>query len=87
MPPSSSGLIHEPTAFSPFSFGPASCVGKNLALIELRAVTCALVQRFEFEFENAGKEGFRPTEWEEAIEDYLVASRPPLMAKVEARKQ
>ena len=36
---SSIQLVHNRNAFIPFSFGPANCVGKNLALMELRAIT------------------------------------------------
>lgn len=33
--------------FMPFSIGSQNCAGKALAVVELRAVVCALVQRFE----------------------------------------
>lgn len=87
MPPSPlSGWAHELTAFNPFSFGPASCVGKNLALVELRVVACAVLQKFEFEFANAGMEGFDATEWEEGIRDTFVVTRPPLMVRVKTKE-
>jgi len=80
--PSHEEFILDPTAFQPFSFGPASCVGKNLALVELRAVTCYIIQRFDFK----PKEGFRMESWEEGIKDYFVIKRPALPVVVEVRR-
>lgn len=37
-------------ALIPFSFGPANCVGRSLALLEMRMVVAALMQRFEMRF-------------------------------------
>jgi cytochrome P450 len=75
-------FIHDPTAFNPFSYGPASCVGKNLALLELRAVTCFLVQKFTFK----AKEGFNVESWEDGIQDYFVVKRPALPVVMDVRK-
>ncbi|KAF7985863.1 hypothetical protein HWV62_568 [Athelia sp. TMB] len=41
-------FIHETDAFHPFSLGPANCVGKNLAWMELRCLVAFLVQNFDF---------------------------------------
>jgi len=49
---------------------------------ELRAVTCFIIQRFDFK----PKEGFRMESWEEGIEDYFVAKRPALPVVVEVRR-
>jgi cytochrome P450 len=75
-------FILDPSAFIPFSYGPANCVGRNLALVELRAITCYIVQRFNFR----PKKGFNMKSWEEGIEDYFVVKRPPLPVVVEARR-
>jgi cytochrome P450 len=80
--PSSSEFIHDSIAFQPFSFGPAGCVGKNLAQLELRAVTCNLVKRFDFRVE----EGFKLESWEEGITDCFVVSRPPLPVVLHVRE-
>ncbi|KAJ8089129.1 hypothetical protein PM082_014377 [Marasmius tenuissimus] len=49
---------HNLQAFIPFSYGPANCVGKNLALMEMRMVICALVKSFMFrEVVQAGDVG------------------------------
>lgn len=39
-------LVRYPKAFAPFAAGRYSCVGKQLALNEIRMVTASLVQRF-----------------------------------------
>jgi cytochrome P450 len=69
-------------AFNPFSYGPAACVGKNLALLELRAVVCSIVQKFRF----YAKEGFDIKSWEDGIQDFFVIKRPPLPAVIEVRR-
>ncbi|KIM75269.1 hypothetical protein PILCRDRAFT_679651 [Piloderma croceum F 1598] len=53
--PSDERFILDLIAFNSFSYGPANCVGKNLALLEMRAITCFIVQKFKFK----AKEGFR----------------------------
>src|ERR1700685_611852 len=45
---SDKNFVLELTAFNPFSYGPANCVGKNLAIMELRALMCFVVQRIDF---------------------------------------
>ena len=45
-------------AFAPFSIGPMGCIGKNLALMEVRLVTAQLVTLFDVSF-AAGEEGER----------------------------
>lgn len=61
-------------AFIPFSFGPANCAGKNLALVEMRMVIALLVQRYDMRF----AEGFDPRAWEDTLEDVLVMKRGEL---------
>ncbi|KAH9035423.1 cytochrome P450 [Lactarius hengduanensis] len=39
---------HNTAAFFPFSYGPTICVGKNLALMEMRMVLCWVLRRFRF---------------------------------------
>ena len=40
-------MIKHKDAFAPFSMGPFGCIGKSLALVELRTVTARLVTRFD----------------------------------------
>ncbi|KAJ3538505.1 hypothetical protein NM688_g6512 [Phlebia brevispora] len=77
----SSQLIHNRNAFIPFSFGPANCVGKNLAVMELRAVTCSYIQKFDMNV--AG--GYDLDSWEDSILDYGVTSRGHLLVHLKAR--
>jgi len=74
-------FIHDTAAFIPFSFGPANCAGKNLALLELRGLVCFMVQTFNFKV----KAGFRLESWEENIADFFVIKKPALPVVVEAR--
>lgn len=43
-------LVRDRAAFAPFFQGRFGCVGRNLALMELRAVTAALLGRFDLDF-------------------------------------
>jgi len=61
-------------AFLPFSLGPMNCVGKGLALMEMRAVMATLVRRFEMRF----AEEYDPRMWEEELKDYLVLEKGKL---------
>ncbi|KZP25865.1 cytochrome P450 [Athelia psychrophila] len=78
---SAPSVKHDVAAFNPFSAGPMGCVGKNLALVELRAVTCALVQRFDI----GQPEGFEVGAWERGLGDAFVVTRSPLMLRLQAR--
>ena len=43
----SSDLIKHRTAFAPFSLGPFGCIGRNLALMELRTAIVLLVSKLD----------------------------------------
>ncbi|KAE8332165.1 cytochrome P450 [Aspergillus sergii] len=43
-------LIKDASVFIPFNAGPYSCVGKQLALMELRRVTAEILTRYDVEF-------------------------------------
>ncbi|KAF4626682.1 hypothetical protein G7Y89_g11474 [Cudoniella acicularis] len=43
-------MILNKAVFVPFSLGPFACVGKQLALMELRNVTARIMKEFKFEF-------------------------------------
>lgn len=66
--PASEKFVHNPNAYVPFSFGPANCVGKNLALQEMRILVCHMMQKLNMRFE----EGWDPLEWERNLEDRMV---------------
>ena len=75
------GNVLDRTAFIPFSYGPANCVGRQLARMEMRMVVCLLVQTFDFAF----AEGFDKDGWLGTVHDHLVSTRGPLMLKVTER--
>ena len=75
-------FVHNEEAYMPFSHGPMNCVGKNFALMEMRIVVCALMQRFRFRLPG----GYDPADYERDFKDYLIASRPNLPVIVELRE-
>jgi cytochrome P450 len=77
----SEDFVLDHKAFNPFSYGPANCVGKNLALLELRMVPCFMVQKFKFRV----REGFKMESWEEGLQDFFVVKRPPFPVVVDTR--
>jgi len=52
------GMIKHKDAYAPFSMGPMGCIGKNLALTELRTLTARLVTGFDVKFAK-GEDGKR----------------------------
>ena len=46
--------MHDGQAFIPFLHGPMNCIGRALGPVELRAVLCALVCRFNFRLVGVG---------------------------------
>ena len=74
-------LTTDRAAFIPFSHGPMNCAGKHLALLELRMVVCALLQRFRIRL----AEGWDLREYGRGFKDYLVAGRPEVPFVLEAR--
>ena len=81
-PPLPDGFVHNEDAYMPFSHGPMNCVAKNFALMEMRIVVCALMQRFRFRLPG----GYDPADYERDFKDYLIASRPNLPVIVELRE-
>ncbi|KAF9644906.1 cytochrome P450 [Thelephora ganbajun] len=73
LPVSEGGFVHEASAFIPFSFGPGVCVGKPLALLELRMTTANLVRDLDLKFEP----GYKET-WESDWQDYFVITKGKL---------
>lgn len=69
------------SAFIPFSSGPANCVGKTLALHELRYVVASLVRTFDMTFQG----GYDHRKWENGLHDNFTLSRPSLPVKLALR--
>ncbi|KAF8970538.1 high nitrogen upregulated cytochrome P450 monooxygenase 2 [Flammula alnicola] len=53
-------------AFVPFSLGQQNCVGRPLALMELRYVIATFMRNFEMEFDTPH---YDPKQWEDKMED------------------
>ena len=68
--------------FMPFSQGPMVCAGKNVALAEIRASLCAIVQQFEVEWVD--EQDLRM--WEEKVEDIFTTRRGGLKVVLRSRK-
>lgn len=61
-------IITNTTAYLPFSAGNANCVGKGLALADMRVVVAIIVQRFDMRFAD----GYDPRKFEAEIHDQIV---------------
>lgn len=75
-------FMHDTSAFIPFSYGPADCIGKRLALHEIRSVVCAILQRFDLRFEK----GFDAASWETELRDFLVTLKGRLPVVMTRRR-
>jgi cytochrome P450 len=53
-------------AYMPFNYGPGNCVGRSLALHEIRTALASLVRHFDARFAP----GFQPEEWLRQLKDY-----------------
>lgn len=74
-------LVHNTAAFFPFSFGPANCAGKGLAMLELRMVVCAMMQALDLRLAD----GFNAATYETEVLDYFILTRPRLPVIVRRR--
>ena len=79
--PTSPGFRHDEAGFIPFSIGPMNCVGKTLAMQEMRMVLCAFLQKFRIRAED----GWDLRRYERNYRDYLTAQRPELPVMLEVR--
>ncbi|KIJ45855.1 hypothetical protein M422DRAFT_226922 [Sphaerobolus stellatus SS14] len=75
------GIINNRSAFIPFSYGPANCAGKPLAMLELRFLMTTLVRKFDMSFD----EGYDPDQWERDLKDRFVLSKGELPIKLSLR--
>ncbi|TFY73794.1 hypothetical protein EWM64_g10218 [Hericium alpestre] len=73
--------VHDINAYFPFSIGPANCVGKNLALMEMRMVVCQLLHLFRF----SRFEGDPVDEWEHDLQEFLIYKKPDIFVRIERR--
>ena len=74
-------ITHNMNAYLAFSAGPANCVGKPLALIEMRMVLAALLQVFDIRYPD----NYDSTAWVDGLGDWLVTTRVDLPAVLKLR--
>lgn len=75
-------IILEQSAYIPFSMGPANCVGKRLAMREMRYVLANLFTRFDIEFAS----GWDASQWERGLADvFTLATTSPLFVLCKER--
>ncbi|KAK6978123.1 cytochrome P450 [Favolaschia claudopus] len=72
---------HEPSAFIPFSLGPANCAGQKFAMREMFGVLCVLFRSFEMKFAD----GFAGEEWPGSFKEIFIVARGPLMVTLDPR--
>ncbi|KAF7976197.1 hypothetical protein HWV62_7374 [Athelia sp. TMB] len=75
-------VILDRAAYTPFSFGPSICVGKNLALQEIRMVVCLMLQTFDMRLAD----GYDARRWDNEIEDRLISHTGELPVVLTPRK-
>ena len=63
-------MVRDKAAFTPFSIGRYACVGRNLALAELRLVIALLVARYDIAF-APGEDGTRV--WRDMKDQFTAA--------------
>ena len=65
-------------AFIPFSAGPRACVGKPLALAEIRVTLSSIVQRFDMRVADRHD----IDDWEASLQDYFVLLKKSTLSVV-----
>lgn len=73
-------------AFIPFSYGPANCAGKSLALTEMRAVITLLLKRFDLGFESKDSLEVQRVKWESQMKDRFVFTKGKLPIWLKERR-
>ena len=88
-----SDLVHNEGAFLPFSYGPMNCAGKNLAMLELRVVVCAIMRRFSVRPVGGGarsmsgqeRDTFDLDAYDAGYRDFFVTARSPVCVELVMR--
>jgi len=69
-------------AFIPFSTGPRGCVGKALAMQEMKALLSSLLRKFEFHLPH----DFDAKKWQDGLSCNFVMAKDPLRVSITERK-
>lgn len=64
-------VVTNRAAWFPFSTGPQNCAGKALAMVEMRAVTCAMLHKFELR----KPKDYDLDQWEKDVVDVYITLR------------
>ncbi|RPD60598.1 high nitrogen upregulated cytochrome P450 monooxygenase 2 [Lentinus tigrinus ALCF2SS1-7] len=67
-------FVHNDAAFIPFGNGINYCVGKGLAMMEMRMVVTALIHKFEIRL----REGWNARQFPTQLKEYITSTRPEL---------
>ena len=67
-------VVTNRAAFIPFSVGPQNCAGKALAMVEMRSVFAAVMQKFDLQ---KGKD-YNLDDWEKNLIDVYITLRGAL---------
>ncbi|KAJ3816970.1 cytochrome P450 [Lentinula raphanica] len=78
LPENAESVTLDTSAFIPFSQGQASCVGKRLALFEMKYILVLLFSKYEFVFPA----GWEVGSWERGLKDQLVLAKDKLMVRL-----
>lgn len=72
--------VHNAKAWTPFGYGSTSCIGKQLAYMEMRLVLALFVLRFDMSVSPAAARAFRAS-----VRDQFVIAAGPLQASLQRR--
>ncbi|GJJ15316.1 hypothetical protein Clacol_009592 [Clathrus columnatus] len=75
------GYNTDKSAFIPFSYGPANCIGRQIALIKLRKTLCVLLKTFNFELSPE----FDINKWNEGVMEQFTLGRGDLLVRIQKR--
>ncbi|RPD60593.1 high nitrogen upregulated cytochrome P450 monooxygenase 2 [Lentinus tigrinus ALCF2SS1-7] len=67
-------FVHNEAAFTPFGTGIYNCVGKGLAMLEMRMTVTALMHKFELRL----RDGWNTSEFPAQMKEYVTSTRPSL---------
>jgi tryprostatin B 6-hydroxylase len=80
---SSPDLIKDQKATAPFSIGPYNCIGKPLAMMNIRVTLAEVVMRYELSFASDRLDPI--AEFEEGMSDHFTLQPGPLYLHLKKR--